>query len=82
VTNVLRSEQDPGDRLAPTPQGRITEQPTDPRSEPSEPFEPSDPPDLAAAKTIMVLRLRQTTYQTALAATARVVQSSLLEFLR
>jgi hypothetical protein len=79
VTNVLRGEQDPGDRLVAMLQGRITEPPTDP---PSEPSEPSDPPDLDAAQTIMLLRLRQTTYQTALAATARVVQSSLLDFLR
>jgi len=83
VTNVLRGEQDPGDRLVPMLQGRITDQPTCPpfEAEPCEPSELSDPPDLAAAKTIMLLRLRQTTYQTALAATARVVQSSLLDFL-
>jgi hypothetical protein len=76
LTNVLRRGQDPGDRLVPTPRGRATDQPTDPRSE------LSDPPDADPVETIMVLWLRQTVYQTALAATARVVQASLLDFLR
>jgi len=42
----------------------------------------SDVEDIDLPNTIMELNLQQTAYQAALAATARVVQPSLLDFLR
>jgi flagellar hook-associated protein 3 FlgL len=42
----------------------------------------SDVEDVDLPKTIMDMQLQQTSYQAALAATAKVIQPSLIDFLR
>jgi len=42
----------------------------------------SDIEDIDLPKTIMDMQLQQTSYQAALAATAKVIQPSLIDFLR